>query len=167
MKLSGYNDFREYWLRETPINNKDLLWFKKKWFDNLNNYTFLPGFRRDREKKEVINYFYSEKNLYLLINRRIITNASGVDLYQIPLTDLLIKKISPYIVLSEDIFVSESDLNQVREEKVYILSADKNSPYVIIHQEDGLIFCRDRKKEEYVEQKTVLITYTLPLIKSK
>ena len=167
MRLENYNNFKIYRLRKAPINNQDLLWLKKEWFNNLDNYTFVPGFRKNREKKDIINYFYSENNLYLLINRLLITKASGVDLYQIPLTDSLMEKLSSYIVLSEDVFVSESELNQVKQESIYIIPGEKLPPVVIVHQESGRIFYRDRKKEEYVDEKIILISYKLPLIENK
>lgn len=167
MKLENYKDFKIYRLRKAPINNQDLLWLKKEWFNNLDNYTFVPGFRKNREKKDIINYFYSENNLYLLINRLLITKAGGVDLYQIPLTDSLMEKLSSYIVLSEDIFISETELNQVRQESTYIIPAKELSPVVIVHQEGGRIFYRDREKEEYVDEEITLISYKLPLIKNK
>lgn len=165
MRLENYNNFKIYRLREAPINNQNLLWFKKEWFNNLNNYTFISGFRKNREKKDIINYFYSENNLYLLINRLLITKTSGVDLYQIPLTDPLIEKLSSYVVFSEDAFISEFELNQIRQENSYIIPGEKLPPIIIVHQEDGKIFYRDRKKEEYIDEKVVFTTYKLPLIK--
>lgn len=146
---------KTYWLRKTPVEC-DLNYFKQRWFDNLGIYEFKPGFRKNRERQKVINYFHTETDVYLYINRLNISKASGVDLYKIPKNCGLFEKLKTHIVLNNDCFIT----NDFIDKNTTSINYGKPNIDWVAYWENGQIKYRDRLSNEYGD---VIVTHiTLP-----